>query len=316
MSENKIGKPNLEVFAETLLLEAKKNSSITVVTSDSRGSGKLVPYGKELPDQIVEVGIAEQNLVGVSAGLAASGKKVFAVSPASFLTARSLEQIKADIAYSNHPVCLIGISAGISYGQLGSTHHSIHDYAVLRCINNLTIVAPSDNFETAEVIKQAVDYPTPLYIRFGKKPMMDVHSQNASFKIGKAIITRQGEDVLLIATGETVQRAYLAAQILEQNNVHATVMSMHTIKPFDQKTFLSEAKKAKVIVSLEEHSVYGGLGEQCASLLAQNNINARFQILGIPDEYMINGSQSDVLDHYNMSPEKISKTVSDLLNNK
>ena len=174
MSENKIGKPNLEVFAETLLLEAKKNSSITVVTSDSRGSGKLVPYGKELPDQIVEVGIAEQNLVGVSAGLAASGKKVFAVSPASFLTARSLEQIKADIAYSNHPVCLIGISAGISYGQLGSTHHSIHDYAVLRCINNLTIVAPSDNFETAEVIKQAVDYPTPLYIRFGKKPMMAI----------------------------------------------------------------------------------------------------------------------------------------------
>jgi transketolase len=316
MSDNKIGKPNLEVFAETLLLEAKKNSYITVVTSDSRGSGKLVPYGKELPDQIVEVGIAEQNLVGVSAGLAASGKKVFAVSPASFLTARSLEQIKADIAYSNHPVCLIGISAGISYGQLGSTHHSIHDYAVLRCINNLTIVAPTDNFETAEVIRQAIDYPTPLYIRFGKKPMMDVHLQNASFKIGKAIITRQGEDVLLIATGETVQRAYLAAQILEQNNIHATVMSMHTIKPFDQKTFLNEAKKAKVIVSLEEHSVYGGLGEQCASLLAQNNINARFQILGIPDEYMINGSQSDVLDHYNMSPEKISKTVSDLLNNK
>jgi len=316
MSKNKIGKPNLEVFAETLLVEAKKNSSITVVTSDSRGSGKLVPYGKELPNQIVEVGIAEQNLVGVSAGLAASGKKVFAVSPASFLTARSLEQIKADVAYSNHPVCLIGISAGISYGQLGSTHHSIHDYAVLRCINNLSIVAPSDNFETVEVIKQAVDCPTPLYIRFGKKPMMDIHSQNASFKIGKAIITRQGEDVLLIATGETVQRAYLAAQILEQNNIHATVMSMHTIKPFDQKAFLSEAKKVKVIVSLEEHSVYGGLGEQCASLLAQNNINARFQILGIPDEYMINGSQSDVLDHYNMSPEKISKTVSNLLNNK
>ena len=316
MSENKIGKPNLEVFAETLLLEAKKNSSITVVTSDSRGSGKLVPYGKELPDQIVEVGIAEQNLVGVSAGLAASGKKVFAVSPASFLTARSLEQIKADIAYSNHPVCLIGISAGISYGQLGSTHHSIHDYAVLRCINNLTIVAPSDNFETAEVIKQAIDYPTPLYIRFGKKPMMNVHSQNTSFKIGKAIITRQGEDVLLIATGETLQRAYQSAQILEQNNIHATVMSMHTIKPFDQETFLNEAKKAKVIISLEEHSVYGGLGEQCASLLTQNNINTRFQILGIPDEYMINGSQSDVLDHYSMSPEKISKTVSDLLNNK
>ena len=311
-----IGKANLEVFAETLLDEAKKNSNIIAVTSDSRGSAKLINYGQELPDQIVEVGIAEQNLVGISAGLSAIGKKVFAVSPASFLTARSLEQIKADIAYSNQPVCLVGISAGISYGQLGSTHHSIHDYAVLRCINNISIVAPSDNFEASEVIKQAVDYQSPLYIRFGKKPMMDVHSQGTSFKIGKAIIAKQGEDVLLIATGETVQRAYLAAQILEQNKIHATVISMHTIKPFDDETFLNEAKKAKVIVSIEEHSIYGGLGEQCASLLAQNKINTRFKILGIPDEYMINGSQSDVLDHYNMSPEKISKTVSDLLINK
>ena len=229
------------------------------------------------------------------------------------MTARSLEQIKADIAYSNQPVCLVGISAGISYGQLGSTHHSIHDYAVLRCINNISIVAPSDNFEASEVIKQAVDYQSPLYIRFGKKPMMDVHSQGTSFKIGKAIIAKQGEDVLLIATGETVQRAYLAAQILEQNKIHATVISMHTIKPFDDETFLNEAKKAKVIVSIEEHSIYGGLGEQCASLLAQNKINTRFKILGIPDEYMINGSQPDVLDHYKMSPEKISKTVTDLL---
>ena len=308
-----IGKANLEVFAETLLDEAKKNSNIIAVTSDSRGSGKLINFGQELPNQIVEVGIAEQNLVGISAGLSAMGKKVFAVSPASFLTARSLEQIKADISYSNHPVCIVGISAGISYGQLGSTHHSIHDYAVLRCINNISIVAPSDNFEASEVIKQAIDYQSPLYIRFGKKPMMDVHSQGTSFKIGKAIIAKQGEDVLLIATGETVQRAYLAAQILEQNKIHATVISMHTIKPFDDETFLNEAKKAKVIVSIEEHSIYGGLGEQCASLLAQNKINTCFQILGIPDEYMINGSQSDVLDHYNMSPEKITKTVTDLL---
>lgn len=315
MFSNQLGRPNLEVFAETLLLEAKKNSSITVVTSDSRGSGKLVPYGKDLPEQIIEVGIAEQNLVGISAGLAASGRKVFAVSPASFLTARSLEQIKTDIAYSNHSVCLVGISAGISYGQLGSTHHSIHDYAVMRCINNISIIAPADNFETAEVIKQAVSYPTPLYIRFGKKPMMDIHSHKTNFQIGKAIIAKQGEDVLLIATGETVQRAYLASQILEQKNIHATVISMHTIKPFDEETFLTEAKKSKVIVSIEEHSVYGGLGEHCASLLAQNDLNVRFKILGIPDEYMINGSQSDVLDYYNMSPEKISEIVKDLLNN-
>ena len=310
---NKIGRPNLEVFAETLLIEAKKNPNIMVATSDSRGSGKLVLYGKELPNQIIEVGIAEQNLVGVSAGLSAAGKKVFAVSPASFLTARSLEQIKADIAYSDHPVCLIGISAGISYGQLGSTHHSIHDYAVLRCINNISIVAPADNFETSEAIKQAVNFNSPLYLRFGKKPMLDISNENKDFKIGKAKFVTKGEDVLLIASGETVQRAYLAAQLLSEKNIHATVISMHTIKPFDAKTFLTESKKSKVIISIEEHSIYGGLGEQCASLLAQHNINAKFQILGIPDEYMINGTQSDVLDYYNMSPEKISNAVISLL---
>jgi transketolase len=310
---NKIGRPNLEVFAETLLIEAKQNPNIMVATSDSRGSGKLVLYGKELPNQIIEVGIAEQNLVGVSAGLSAAGKKVFAVSPASFLTARSLEQIKADIAYSDHPVCLIGISAGISYGQLGSTHHSIHDYAVLRCINNISIVAPADNFETSEAIKQAVNFNSPLYLRFGKKPMLDISNENKDFKIGKAKFVTKGEDILLIASGETVQRAYLAAQLLSEKNIHATVISMHTIKPFDAKTFLTESKKSKVIISIEEHSIYGGLGEQCASLLAQHNINAKFQILGIPDEYMINGTQSDVLDYYNMSPEKISNTVISLL---
>ena len=239
---NKIGRPNLEVFAETLLNEAKKNPNIVVTTSDSRGSGKLVPYSQELPKQIIEVGIAEQNLVGVSAGLSAAGKKVFAVSPASFLTARSLEQIKADIAYSDHPVCLVGISAGISYGQLGSTHHSIHDYAVLRCINNISIVAPADNFETCETIKQAINFKSPLYIRFGKKPMLDISNDNKNFKIGEAKFVTKGEDVLLIATGETVQRAYLAAQLLKEKNIHATVISMHTIKPFDAETFLTESK--------------------------------------------------------------------------
>ena len=310
---NTLGKPNLEIFADTLLREAKQDSKIIVVTSDSRGSGKLIPFGKELPQQIAEVGIAEQNLVGISAGLSASGKKVFAVSPASFLTARSLEQIKADIAYSDQPVCLVGISAGISYGQLGSTHHSIHDFAVMRCINNMTIVAPADNFETSEVIKQAVNYNHPLYIRYGKKPMLDIHSNKTQFQIGKAIIIEEGEDVALIATGETVQRAFLASQILKENNINSTIVSMHTIKPFDSETFLKIAKKSKVIVSIEEHSEFGGLGEQCASLLAQNQININFKIIGIPDEYMVNGSQSDVLDHYNMSPEKIAKITKSLI---
>ena len=313
MNEIKMGKPNLEIFADTLLQEARKDKDIIVVTSDSRGSGKLVPYGKALPNQIIEVGIAEQNLVGVSAGLAATGKKVFAVSPASFLTARSLEQIKADIAYSNLPVTLVGISAGISYGQLGSTHHSIHDYAVLRCINNMTIVSPADNLEASAVIQQAVHYPHPLYIRYGKKPMMDIHPANQLFEIGKAITVQEGEDITLIATGETVPRAVLAGEILKAKGINPTIVSMHTIKPFDSNTFHQSIKKSKCLISLEEHSIYGGLGEQCASIIAQENLKIKLKILGIPDEYMVNGSQSDVLDYYGMSSEKIADTAQSLL---
>ena len=308
-----IQKANLEIFAETLLDLAKKDKEIVVVTSDSRGSGKLTQFGKELPDQIIEVGIAEQNLVGICAGLAAVGKKVFGVSPSSFLTARSLEQIKNDIAYSNHPVTLVGISAGVSYGQLGSTHHSIHDLAVLRTINNISIVVPSDNFETKESIKEAVNYKSPLFIRFGKKPMLKIHNEDDTFKIGKGVKIREGSDVMFVTTGETAQRALLASEILHKKNISCSIINMHTIKPFDNDLFLDCLSKVKAVITVEEHSENGGLGEKCASIISQSNINIAFKIVGFPDEYMTNGSQSDVLDHYNMSPEKLAEIAEDIL---
>ena len=308
-----IQKANLEVFAETLLNLAKKDKEIVVVTSDSRGSGKLTQFGKELPDQIIEVGIAEQNLVGICAGLSAVGKKVFGVSPSSFLTARSLEQIKNDIAYSNHPVTLVGISAGVSYGQLGSTHHSIHDLAVLRTINNISIVVPSDNFETRETIKEAVNYNSPLFIRFGKKPMLKIHNESDEFKIGKGVKIREGKDILFVTTGETAQRALLASELLHKKNISCSIINMHTIKPFDKDLFLDSLSKVKVLITVEEHSENGGLGEKCASIISQSIIKIPFKIIGFPDEYMVNGSQSDVLDYYNMSPQKLADIAEDLL---
>src|SRR5579871_1025235 len=190
-----MGRPNLEEFADTLLSIARQDRDVLVVTSDSRGSGKLGPFGDELPDQIVEIGIAEQNLVGMAAGLAAMGKNVFAVSPACFLTARSLEQIKNDIAYSDRSVKVVGISAGVSYGALGSTHHSLHDYAVLRTINNITIIAPGDNFETRKAIQTVIDYPKPVYLRFGKAAQPLLHAPTTHFSIGKAITLAEGDDV-------------------------------------------------------------------------------------------------------------------------
>ena len=308
-----IEKANLEVFAETLLDLAKKDKDIIVVTSDSRGSGKLTNFGKELPDQIIEVGIAEQNLVGICAGLSSAGKKVFGVSPSSFLTARSLEQIKNDIAYSNYPVTLVGISAGISYGQLGSTHHSIHDIAVLRAINNIDIVVPADNFETRHSIINAVNYSKPLFIRFGKKPMLKIHNDDTSFIIGKGIKINEGKDILFVTTGETAQRALLATEILHKKNIYSSHINMHTLKPFDDDLLIESLSKVKAIISVEEHSESGGLGEKCASIISQHNIKIPFKIIGFPDEYMINGSQSDVLDHYNMSPAKLASIAENLI---
>ena len=309
-----MARPNLDVFAETLLSLGHDDRNILAVTSDSRGSGKLVPFGKALPDQLIEVGIAEQNLVGVSAGLASTGKNVFAVSPACFLTTRSLEQIKNDVCYSDNPVKLIGISAGVSYGALGSTHHSTHDLAALRAINNIDIVVPADNYETRETILASAHRSRPTYIRLGKAPMYDLHCSNASqFEIGRARMLCEGDDVAFIATGETVIHALLAAQYLESQGVSAGVFSMHTVKPLDVETLISIVQRCKALVTVEEHATLGGLGEACAAVLLQAGANLPFRIIAIPDEYTVTGNQSDIFHHYGISMEGLSRTALNLI---
>jgi transketolase len=307
-------KANLEIFSETLQRLAVDDKNIIAVTSDSRGSGKLVPFGQKFPEQMVEVGIAEQNLVGVAAGLASCGKKVFAVSPACFLTARALEQIKNDVAYSDNPVNVIGISAGVSYGALGSTHHSLHDYAALRAINNIMVVAPADNWETEKAIELAAVLNQPVYLRFGKKPMPPLKENNDDvFAFGKGRIISEGDDVAIIATGEAVYPALEAAAKLKAQHINATVISMHTIKPLDTELISLVAGKCKAIVTVEEHSVYGGLGEACASYLLQSGFAKPFKIIGIPDEYTVTGSQTEIMNHYGISKTGIADTVVELL---
>lgn len=307
------GQPNQQVFADTLLELARKNRDLLVVTSDSRGSGKLVAFGDELPEQIVEVGIAEQNLVGISAGLTAAGKQVYAVSPACFLTIRSLEQIKNDVAYSDRPVRVIGISAGVSYGMLGSTHHSLHDYAALRCINNIDILAPADNFETREMLKALADYPRPVYMRLGKKPMRHLHGDDTRLEIGKAITIRDGNDLTFISIGEPTSRALEAAEKLEAEGVSCRVISMHTLRPFDRDALLRAARETRAIITVEEHSVNGGLGECCAGILMQEGIHTPLKIVGIPDEYTFTGDQLDIFDHYGISGDGLADTARSLL---
>lgn len=303
-------KANLETFSATLHELAGTDRDIIIVTSDSRGSGKLVPFAQAFPDQVVEVGIAEQNLVGVAAGLASAGKKVFAVSPACFLTARALEQIKNDVAYSNNAVKLIGISAGVSYGALGSTHHSLHDFAVLRTINNLIVVAPADNFETEQAIRLAAETDRPVYLRFGKKAMPLLSTEETTFEFGKGRTIREGADVVIIATGETVAIALKASEkMLNEFGIEATVISMHTIKPLDYNLLGEIAKDGKPIITVEEHSVFGGLGEACASFLFENNFRNKFKIMGIPDEYTVTGSQQEIFDHYGISERGIAEVA-------
>lgn len=308
-----LGKPNLEVFAATLLELAREDPDILVLTSDSRGSGKLVRFAQELPDQLVEVGIAEQNIVGIAAGLASAGKRVFAVSPACFLTARALEQIKNDVAYSNHPVKLIGISAGVSYGALGSTHHSLHDYAVMRAINNIDVVAPADNAETRQAIRAAASHHKPVYIRLGKKAMAHLTTADASFAIGKGTILAEGHDVTLIAAGEPLLPTMEAHEILAAQGISCRVISMPTIKPLDTDLVLDAARRSRAMITVEEHSVFGGLGEACAALLMQNNVHLPFRIVAIPDEYTVTGSQRDIFQHYGITGDALARTAIALL---
>jgi len=310
-----MGRPNVEVLADTLLEIGQNRRDVLVVTGDSRGSGKLIPFGEHLPEQIVEVGIAEQNLVGISAGLASTGKKVFAVSPASFLTTRAFEQIKNDVAYSDIPVKLIGISAGVSYGALGSTHHSLHDFAALRAVDNIHIVVPADNFEARKAIESAVNYPHPIYIRFGKNSLPHLHDLDTEFKIGKAIVLKKGADVTFIATGETVFRAVKACNLLEAQGLSCGVISMHTLKPLDIEAIINIARETKAIITIEEHSVNGGLGSACASLLLQEGMHNLFRIVGIPDEYIVNGSQEEVFEYYGITPEGLAQSAQDLIRN-
>lgn len=305
-------KANLEIFAEEIDRIAGLDELLSVVTSDSRGSGKLAGFATRFPQRIVEVGIAEQNLVAVAAGLAAGGRTVFAVSPASFLTTRALEQVKHDVCYSDHPVTLVGISAGVSYGALGSTHHSLHDFAALRAIHNVIVAAPGDNWEAREAVRAAAGSETPVYLRFGKKPLPDLPNAT-EFTFGRGRIVRDGRDGVFITTGETAWRAYEAAVALDAAGYEIAVLNMHTVKPLDLALLARICGRAHAVVTVEEHSVHGGLGEACAHALLEGGMSPRFRIVGVPDEYTITGSQEEILTHYGMGPNGLVATMRSLL---
>jgi transketolase len=254
----------------------------------------------------------------MAAGLASVGKTVYAVSPACFLTARALEQIKNDIAYSDYPVKLVGISAGVSYGALGTTHHSLHDLAVLRAINNVDVVAPADNVETREAVRAAALSRRPVYLRFGKAPLYDLTPAGGGpppFEIGKARVLRDGTDVAFIAIGEAVPHAlFAAASLAKSDGLACRVISMHTVKPLDEHIVLRAGRECRAVVTVEEHSVNGGLGDAVAGLLMRSGVGGvPFRSVGIPDEYTVTGSQADIFRHYGLSMEGLAATATAIL---
>ena len=262
---NKI--PNRQAICETLMAHAEADKDIVALCSDSRGSASMTPFFNAFPEQSVEVGIAEQDLVSIAAGLAACGKKPFAFSPASFISTRSYEQCKVDVAYSNTNVKLIGISGGVSYGALGMSHHSAQDIAAMSAIPNMRVYLPSDRHQTKKLVEALLEDRQGAYIRVGRNPVEDVYSEdNCPFEMNRATVVREGDDVLLVACGEMVRPAVDAAALLEAEGVHATVLDMYCVKPLDTETLLKYAEKVKAVVTVEEHAPTGGLGSMVAQV--------------------------------------------------
>lgn len=297
-------------FTSTLLELAREDKDIVAVTTDARGSVTLGDFANELPEQFVECGIAEQDAVGISAGLAHSGKKVFCCGPACFYVARSLEQVKVDVAYSRNPVKILGVSGGIAYGALGATHHSLHDIAVLRAFPGMNVVLPSDGNMTSKLVKMLVNYPEPVFVRVGRGAIGEVY-ENDDFDCvpGKANVLRNGNDLTIIATGETVCQAVKAADMLKESGIEARVLDFTWIKPFDKEALHKAAEETGCIVTVEEHSIYGGLGALVVEELSENPVPVK--ILALPDEDMIHGTSKELFAYYGIDAEGVAKSATE-----
>ena len=305
--------PNRKVICDVLMEHAKTDQDIVVLCSDSRGSASLTDFFTAFPEQSVEVGIAEQDLVGIAAGMAKFGLKPYAASPASFITTRSFEQCKVDCAYSDTNVKLIGISGGISYGALGMSHHSAQDIAAMCAIPNMRVYLPSDRHQTRKLTEALLQDEKCAYIRTGRNPVEDVYSEDdCPFEMNKATVLREGSDAAIIACGEMVLPAAKAAEILERDGISTSVIDMYCLKPLDTEAVLKAAGAAKVVVTVEEHSPFGGLGSMVAQVVSANCPKKVISI-ALPDAPVITGTSAEVFEYYGMTGEGIAEKISEAL---
>ena len=308
MNNNNVRLRCRKVFSETLFEIAKKDKSIIALTSDARFSAAIDNFWRFLPDQFIDVGIAEQNVIGIAAGLAKTGKKPFVFMPACFLSARCVDQIKVDVVYSKANVKLIGVSGGVSYGPLGYTHHAVNDIAIMRTFPGMTVILPADSNQTKVIAEKLVEYEGPVYVRMGRNPVPIVYQNGAEFEIGKANVLMEGDDIAIIGTGETTYHCLEAGKNLKKQGISVEVIDMPTIKPLDKQTLLNVSRKTGKMVIVEEHTIYGGLGSAISEFLSQNYpIPLRF--ISLPDDFPITGTSSQIFDYYGLSNEKIAEKV-------
>jgi len=301
-----------DAFSQTLEELAASDPRVVAVVNDSVSSTKLKSFSKKFPNRFFNVGIAEQNMVGVGAGLANGGKLPFVCAASCFMTARATEQIKVDLGYSRYNVKLCGMSSGLAYGELGPTHHSIEDFAWTRVIPNLTVVVPADPIETRSAMEAIARHEGPAFLRLGRMPVPNVHPLDYQFEIGKSVRLRDGNDITLIANGVLVSRALDAAELLERRGISARVINMSTMKPLDRAAIIDAATTTSGIVTVEEHSIYGGLGGAVAEIVA-TNCPCKMQILGIPGEFAPTGTEEFLLEHFGLTAHGIENAAVELL---
>jgi len=300
-----------KAFSDTLLALAEADPRVVAVVNDSIGSSSLKEFKKRFPERLVNVGIAEQNMVGVAAGLANGGLIPFVCGASCFLTGRALEQVKVDLGYSRSNVKLCGMSSGVAYGELGPTHHSIEDLAWTRVIANMTVVVPADPLETAAALRAAAECEGPVFLRLSRMPVPDIHPAGYEFAIGRAARLREGSELTLIANGTMVCRALEAASLLEQDGIRAAVLNLSTIRPLDRQAILDAAAQGPII-TIEEHTVLGGLGGAVAEVVVQQH-PVRMRLLGIPGEFAPTGSPAFLFEHFGLTPEGIRKAAVQLM---
>ncbi len=299
-----------QAFADELCALARQDARVVAVCNDSVGSSNLGAFRKEFPERLINVGIAEQNMVGVAAGLANGGLRPFVCAAGPFLSGRALEQVKADIAYSDFPVVLCAMSPGMAYGELGPTHHSIEDLAWMRAIDNLAVLVPADPDETRAAMRWALAASQPVYMRVGRFKVPAVNPAGCGFEAGKSSVLRPGRDVTIVAIGTMVSRALEAARTLAERGVDARVINAASVKPLDEALLLAAARETRGVVTVEEATVQGGLGSAVAELLAQQQ-PVRMRILGVTG-FAPTANAADLLEHFGLTADGIARGALEL----